>query len=263
VIFDFLRGNNLGSTWPAQLVARAVYPYASVRTVVRGPLKGLRFKVAPAMGFTYAWGIGVEQWAFPGLVRPGMCVYDIGANCGQSTLSLAAKVGTSGRVIAFEPVDRNFSTLVCNIGLNPSLQVIPVNAAAAEQRGWLDFHFDVHLPTQGHLRDVEPSYSLPNAKTVRVRAVRLDDYATENWPAPQFMKIDVEGGAGAVLNGAQELIARHRPTIYVELHGPEEQQAVRELLEVCRYRAETLSGQNVPDPTAGSSSPLVCRPQSH
>lgn len=263
MIFDFLRGHNLGGTRPAQLVARAVYPYASVRTVVRGPLKGLRFKVAPAMGFTYAWGIGVEQWAFPGLVQPGMCVYDIGANCGQSTLSLAASVGTSGRVIAFEPVDRNFSNLVCNIELNPSLHVIPVNAAAAEKSGWLDFHFDVDLPTQGHLRGVEPTYSLPNAKTVRVRAIRLDDYAAETWPAPQFMKIDVEGGAGAVLNGAQELIARHRPTIYVELHGPEEQQAVRELLRVCGYRAETLSGEIVPDPTAGSFSPLVCKPQSH
>jgi FkbM family methyltransferase len=189
-----------------------------------------------------------------------MCVYDIGANNGQSTLSLARIVGNHGRVVAFEPVDRIFANLAFNLKLNPSLQVTPICAAASNQSGQLDFQFDSKLTTQGHLVGVEPSYTLANATTISVRAVRLDDYTLEDWPSPQFLKIDVEGGAGAVLAGAQTLIARHRPTIYIELHGPEEQRAVRELLTKFEYRAQTLSGELVSDPTAGGFSPLVCKP---
>ena len=76
-----------------------------------------------------------------------------------------------------------------------------------------------------------------------------------------ILKIDVEGGAGAVLAGAQTLLALHRTTIYIELHGPEEQKAVRELLAKSGYQAQTLSGEVVSDPTAGWFSPLVCKPR--
>jgi FkbM family methyltransferase len=212
------------------------------------------------MGFTYAWGIGVEQWDFDGLVRHGMCVYDIGANCGQSTLSLARAVGTSGRVVAFEPVDSVFANLVANLQLNPSLQVTPVCAAAYKTKGRLEFLFSRDEVTQGRLADVEPTYAVRNSETIMVRTVRLDDYNTECWPVPQLLKLDVEGGAGAVLRGAQNLIAQHRPAIYIELHGPEEQRAVRQLLISFRYKAQTMSGVEVTDPTAEWASPLVCMP---
>jgi FkbM family methyltransferase len=157
---------------------RKFYPIGSIRAVRRGPLKGLRFKVMPAMGFTYAWGIGVEQWLFGPLVRRGMCVYDVGANYGQSTLSLARSVGPSGRVIAFEPVSEVFAHLVFNIELNPSLQVMAICAAASDRNGESDFLFD----------GVEPTYMLPNAKAVSVRTVRLDDYVQEDGPFRNFSR---------------------------------------------------------------------------
>lgn len=259
-MYNILRNQHLTSNRLAQALVRTVYPNGSICRVRRGSLKGLQFKVSPGMGFTYAWGIGVEQWDFRKLVQPGMCVYDIGANCGQSTLSLAKMVGMTGRVVAFEPVEQLFANLVFNLRLNPSLKVIPVGAAASSHNGRLDFFFDSEFATQGRIADVEPSHVLPNAMKISVRAVRLDDYMLEGWPMPQFMKIDVEGGAGSVLGGAQTLIGLHRPTIYIELHGPEEQNAVRELLTKFEYKAQTLSGEEIPEPTAGWFSPLVCKP---
>jgi FkbM family methyltransferase len=209
------------------------------------------------MGLTYAWGVGVEQWECGGLIRPGMCVYDIGANCGQSTLCLAHAVGTAGRVYAFEPVLSIFDELAFNIGLNPSLNVTPICAAASEHSGYFDFWFDEHHPTHGRL--VKPA--LPDAKIVSVRTLRLDDYESEHWGIPHFIKLDVEGGAGAVLRGAQKLIAERRPLIYVELHSFEEQQAVRDLLIKFQYKARTTSGVNVSDPTSGWFNPLICQPE--
>ncbi len=261
MMLKLLRNQNITSTRSVQAVVRKLYPIGKICTVHRGPLKGLRFRVTQGMGFTYAWGIGVEQWEFGRLVQPGMCVYDIGANCGQSTLSLARVVGTSGRVVAFEPVESVFANLVFNIKLNPSLRVTPVCAAAYGRSGLFDFMFGSDSVTQGRLADVERTYTVPAAKTISVRAVRLDDYIFEGWPAPQLLKIDVEGGGGAVIQGAQSLITQHRPAIYIELHGPEEQRAVRELLTTFRYEAKTLSGSEVPDPTIGWSSPLVCTPR--
>jgi FkbM family methyltransferase len=255
-----LTSSRLATSRLIQVAIRQFYPFGSIRTVHRGLLKGLRYKVAPDMGFTYAWGM-IEQWDFSDLVRPGMCVYDIGANCGQSTLILAKLVGASGRVVAFEPVAKNFAILVSNICLNPSLCVTPVCAAASERNGPLDFLFDSNLPTQGRLSHVDPSKTLPKAETISVRGIRLDEYILENWPAPQFLKIDVEGGAGAVLRGARSLIAHHRPTIYLDLHGPEEQEVARELLSAFRYVAHTPSGSEVPDPTAVWFYTLICKPR--
>jgi FkbM family methyltransferase len=257
---QLFRNETITRTRFVQAVVRRAYPIGKIRAVHRGPLKGLRFRVASGMGFTYAWGIGVEQWDFSGLIQPGMSVYDIGANCGQSTLRLAMLVGKSGRVVAFEPVECLFANLVFNLELNSLLQVTPVCAAASEQNGELNFLFNDGVATQGRLAHVEPSCTLSDATTISVRAMRLDNYALDHWPVPRFLKIDVEGGARAVLQGAEGLLTNHRPTIYIELHGPEEQEAVYDLLTSFRYQAETLSGLVVKDPTAGWFSPLVCRP---
>lgn len=153
-----------------------------------------------------------------------------------------------------------FAHLVFNIELNPSLQVMAVCAAASDRNGESDFLFDGEVTSQGHLIGVEPTYMLPNAKAISVRTIRLDDYVQEEWPVPEFLKIDVEGGAASVIRGARNLIANHRPTIYLELHGPEEQSAVRDLLSTFNYRAQTLTGSEVPEPTAGWFSPLICKP---
>lgn len=48
-------------------------------------------------------------------------------------------------------------------------------------------------------------------------AITLDDYAADHNP-PTVIKIDVEGAEGPVLRGAQEVIDRHRPTLFVEIH---------------------------------------------
>jgi FkbM family methyltransferase len=242
------------------ILIRQVYPFGAIRRIRRGPLRGCRYLVAPAMGFTFAWHINGEQWAcLAALAKAGDCVYDVGANRGQSTLHLAAAVGPSGRVIAFEPVSAVCDDLNRNLRLNDLNQVTPVNAAASDREGTAEFLFDNNLPTQGKLSAVEPTNSLHAATTQQVRLVRLDDYEAHGWPIPQLIKIDVEGGAGEVLAGAERLIAASSPTLFIELHGPEERAAVKRLLDTHRYVAHTPQGEPVLDPRSASASVLVCR----
>jgi hypothetical protein len=73
------------------------------------------------------------------------------------------------------------------------------------------------------------------------------------------VKIDVEGGARGVLAGASRMLQDSRPDIYLELHGPEEQAAARDLLPA-GYRLRGLDGTIVDDPVAHWCNPLWCSP---
>ncbi len=241
-----------------QAVVRAIYPYGSVRAVRRGPLKGRHFVVSPGMGYTYIWDLQGHEWDWVRLIGKGERVYDIGANCGQSTLYLADAVGPGGMVVAFEPTPDNYRSLVRNIELNGLSFVTPVCAAVAAAEGVAQFQFDRRRPTMGRLSSANAD--LTNAEVMEVRQLALDSYDKQGWPAPTFLKIDVEGGASGVFAGGQEFIRRCRPVIYIELHSNEEREAVRDLLTRHDYRAFSVEGVPVADPTTAQFAQLVCRP---
>jgi hypothetical protein len=73
-----------------------------------------------------------------------------------------------------------------------------------------------------------------------------------------LIKINVEGSAAAVLEGARGVLDAVGPAIYIELHNAEEQQAVRDELQSRGYQLQTMDGRKVADPTVGWSSPLWC-----
>ena len=241
-----------------QALVRAVYPYGSIRTVQRGRLKARRVVISPGMGYTYIWDLQGEEWSWVQQVAKGECVYDIGANCGQSTLYLADAVGPEGMVVAFEPMPGSYQSLVRNIELNALGFVTPVRAAVAAVEGVAQFQFDHHRPTMGRLSSANAD--LPNAQVMEVPQLTLDSYEKQGWPTPSFLKIDVEGGAPAVFAGGHELIKRCRPAIFIELHSNEEREAVRSLLARHDYRAFSVTGVAIADPKMLHHNQLFCRP---
>jgi len=54
--------------------------------------------------------------AFLAEIRDGDCVWDVGANRGIYTESIAGRVGASGKVVAFEPSPANFPALKARCG---------------------------------------------------------------------------------------------------------------------------------------------------
>jgi hypothetical protein len=68
------------------------------------------------------------------------------------------------------------------------------------------------------------------ANELVVRKRKLDTLvAAEGLPAPDLVKIDVEGAEAAVLDGAAEILQRTRPGLLIELHSTN--RAVAERLE--------------------------------
>jgi FkbM family methyltransferase len=169
----------------------------------------------------------------------------------------AALVGPSGRVIAFEPAPSPFRSLQRNVAINELASVRALQAAAFDSNSTTYLSYATDHPTQGKLREVEPSYSVPGAFNLEVRGMRLDEMLKqERWPG--FIKIDVEGGAGPVLRGAIQILEEVQPHIYIELHGPDERAAVRDELLSRGYVAETMDGRGVSDPTGGAHASLWC-----
>src|SRR5579862_9877674 len=59
-----------------------------------------------------------ERRAFAALIKPGMSVLDIGAHAGLYTLIASKLVGPAGRVMAFEPSQRERARLMKHLAIN-------------------------------------------------------------------------------------------------------------------------------------------------
>jgi FkbM family methyltransferase len=228
------------------LLARWLYPVSSIRTVYRGPIKGMRFMVVPGMGLTYA--MGQDHWNFrffKSRLLHEMTVYDIGANNGQMALFFSRAVGAKGQVLSFEPVPGNVVTLERNLALNDCKNVKVFAAAVSADEVPKKFCFDMEHHTMGTLED---SMIKPGTweQTIEVPSVSLDALLARGEKPPQVMKIDVEGAGYEVIKGALNLIKLHRPAIYFELHAAHdsapELEAVRLLQKDFGYTVTNLDG---------------------
>lgn len=242
-------------------LARIFYPYGSVRKVRRGPMAGYSYFVSPGMGFSYAWGReNMNLSWFEKNVKPGMCIYDVGANRGQISLYFARKVGQNGLVVSFEPVPDVYKLLAANVKLNGLTHVVTHCAAAADHDGFMTFEFDPVYSTQGKLGECEPEYKVATAKELKVKSIAIDGVVEFGTRPPDLMKIDVEGGAALVLKGAEKIIAKYRPKIYCELHGPEEKAAIKKMAETYKYRISDISGREIENYDLSKEQAMCCEP---
>jgi len=240
-------------------LVRFFYPFGAIRRILRGPLRGLKFHVAPSMGLSYVLGIDSMCWGFlTNKVRKGSVVFDIGANRGQMGLFFSNAVSSKGAVYCFEPMTPLVNEINRNISLNSikNINVYPYAISSAD--GKAEFLFSEAHSTQGKLNDVEELYKTDNTVAVQVQTKTLDSFIRETNIVPKMLKIDVEGAAALVLEGASSLLDRYHPDIYLELHGPEEQQAIGEHLISRDYNFFDMEGNRVEDPINKWCSPIWC-----
>lgn len=142
-------------------------------------------------------------------VRPGDCVWDIGANIGFTALLFSRLVGEKGRVFAFKPAPRALQWLHRNVGHRENIEVFPV--AASDSPGQIAFT-QTHSMDQSHV--VDASYPGPK---IAVETIPLDNLVEAGRIAPpHYIKMDVEGHEQAALRGAARTIGQHLPVIEFE-----------------------------------------------
>ncbi len=92
----------------------------------------------------------------------------------------------------------------------------------------------------------EPVTSDASAQSIEVETVSLDDlFDRGEIPAPDVLKIDVEGGELEVLEWAGKLIAEARPAIFLATHGAEVHEKCCDVLRGFGYQLTPLSGQSI------------------
>jgi FkbM family methyltransferase len=152
---------------------------------------------------------GKEPWTVEWIrrtVRPGEVLYDIGANVGAYALVAAKKPEGPSRVIAFEPGYANLTALCANVVLNGAIaDVTPLAVALSNRNGLATFQLRSMAP--GAARHVlgpgVPEDDEPPVFPQPVVTWRLDDAVDRlHLPAPNHIKLDVDGGETSVLEGA-------------------------------------------------------------
>jgi FkbM family methyltransferase len=176
------------------------------------------------------------QSAIADLVKPGMVVYDVGANIGYITLLLTEAVGEIGRVVAFEALPENLDRLRDNLSMNDvdsRVQVEP--SAVTGQPGPVQFL----VGPSGGTGKIEGSTGRENISysgSITVPGVSLDDYVFEkNGPLPDVVKMDIEGGETTALPGMCRILTQLRPLVFLELHGHEAAEVAWDVLSGANY----------------------------
>jgi len=151
------------------------------------------------------------------LLRPGMTVLDVGAHHGLYTLLLSKKVGGKGRVIAFEPSPRECRRLEKHLRFNHCSNVHVEHGAAGSEAGEADLYMTDGF--QDWCNSLRPPALPGSTRIERVRVRRIDDALAEQGVSNvDFIKLDVEGGELAALNGATRLLqGESRPAILAEV----------------------------------------------
>lgn len=210
--------------------------------------------------------------AFVAALKPGDVVYDVGSFVGWYAIPAADEVGPQGAVVAFEPVPDTAQVLRKHLGLNMVADRIRlVEAACSNTTGevFMPVHSikETNLASGNGLLDVHPQKDL-KADMIPVSTLRLDDFWRGSDRAPNILKIDVEGAELWVLEGAEVILRKARPLVFMELHefawkwfGTTEK-SLRAFLKSVSYDLLELSSPHDPIPVIPERGYALLAPKS-
>ncbi len=182
-------------------------------------------------------GPTVESEFLAGLQLDGKTVYDIGGFEGLLTLFFARRAAA---VVTYEPAPANFRRCGDNVRLNGlTAKVTLINRGLSDCQGSIDLVCDPLMPGAGSGNSEISSQiesSTTAARKVTVPVVTLDAEISDlNLPAPDFIKIDIEGMELPALRGMANTLESRSPDLFVELHGAEPEDKMRNTLGVLRF----------------------------
>ena len=149
-----------------------------------------------------------------------LVVYDIGAFHGLLTLLFARK---SRQVISYEPNTKNHARLTENLRVNGVQNVIVRKVGLGSEISDATMVASPLTPggatvDSGNVEAL--MHSNLHVVSEQIHITRLDDDIREMaLPAPDFIKVDVEGAELAVLTGARQTLLADKPQLFLEIHG--------------------------------------------
>lgn len=134
-------------------------------------------------------------------LKPGMTVYNIGANLGYYTLLASECVGPLGKVFAFEPAPENFELLRRTVSENGVANVEIFQLAVGDAKGTALLSLSQTNSGDHQLQ------SVATRDHVTVDVTTIDSFISEGHAPADAIIMDVQGAELDVLNGASSLLA--------------------------------------------------------
>ena len=233
---------SLSNIRPASLLGQVLrlplrlVPKQAIMTVRSGLNAGMKWVAGSSIHGCWLGHYEYDKQALVArLVKPGMKIFDIGANAGFYTLAFSRLTGAAGHVWAFEPFAENAANVLHHLRLNMVGNVTLVQAAVAARPGLAGFQI-AQSNSMGMLAD--------NAKEYLVPTLALDALIQEGaLPMPDLIKMDVEGAEASVLEGAKAMLQQRSTVLLIALHGDAPMRDCLKLLHQAGYTAFHLDGQ--------------------
>jgi FkbM family methyltransferase len=152
-------------------------------------------------------------------VQQGDIVLDGGSCWGDTTLYFADKVGTHGKVYAFEFVKNNLEILFKNINLNPHLK----NRVDVVQKALWDVSGEIleFYPNRGPSTRIGIVDS--QIDNLQASSISIDTLVQEKEISKiDFIKMDVEGSELKALQGAEKTIQKFKPKLAISIYHKNE-----------------------------------------
>jgi FkbM family methyltransferase len=190
-------------------LAERLFAGVSPPLILERPFFGLRLAVdvsrSSAQRLLYLEGerFMAERFLLRRLVSPGVRIADVGANIGYYLLFWAA-TAPGATIHCFEPDPDNLVELERNVKANGVQNVRTYPLAVGAENGEASLAPGINSTVRGD-----------GSGSLKVPIRRLDTVLREGI---DLLKVDVEGYEGYVLAGARELLAKHRPLLFVEVH---------------------------------------------
>jgi len=153
------------------------------------------------------------------IVRPGMRIFDIGANIGYYALMELRMLAGDGEVVCIEPSPANVELLRRNLAAN-GYDDVPVRRGAVSARKERRLF---HLATMSNLNtfhDTGSGVQHLSGESIEVQTWSVPDLADE-FGAPDLIRMDVEGHEVEVIEGMLPAIREGTmaPNIIFETHN--------------------------------------------
>ena len=144
------------------------------------------------------------------VAQEGMCVIDVGANIGISSVAIAKRIRRAGRLHCFEPVPEYFDILRDNVSSNRLKNVKAYELAVTDRVGRAPFY------------ENETSSGIvfeEGARKLEVSTTSIDRFLYhEKIERIDLINMDCEGSELLVLKGAKETLRNNKVKVFCEIH---------------------------------------------
>jgi len=159
-----------------------------------------------------------------GLLQPGDVVFDVGAQIGMFTAIASQLIGPDGRLIAFEPDEKNHRDLQSTRQRNKLDNVSIINAGLSDSIGEATFHRPdgawgsfMDSGNGAGARITRDFFQNTTIRTFTIQTTTIDHVVAEReLERLDLIKIDVDGPEVTILRGAEQTLRTLKPVVMVE-----------------------------------------------